>query len=460
MNSSSIRAGRAFSGMVPFVLCIFFALAPVASRAAGSGDFATGDSTAIERLTLEDALIRALGHNTDIQVARGEEEIARNSVHIGNAGLLPKLSAVSSVSWHDPGKGGLPTSSVESTTTAAELQASYTLFDGFGSIRTFTRLKNSGRLGTLKARERIESVVMDVARAYYGAANSLDQLHASMQAVEISDERLRRAKLRRDYGQANTQEVLSAEVDANNDQVTLLNARLGRETAMRRLNVLLGHRVGHHYAIADSVVFSALPPLDSLRVSALVTNAGYLVSGGEVLDQRLLMLIARSEQYPEVSLQAGWGLSRYAAGRDIGLNGTTPGTSGGVVVNWPIFNGRQTAIKTENARIAWLNSRLRHDRALQQLLQELRDGWDAWSISRDVLRFEERNIESARLNFQRTRELYVLGQSTGTTFREAQLNLIQAEKSRAGARYDRKLRELELLRLGGRLLTPFGTAGR
>ncbi|ABB23588.1 TolC family protein [Pelodictyon luteolum] len=445
--------------MVPFVLCIFFALAPVASRAAGSGDFATSDSTAIERLTLEDALIRALGHNTDIQVARGEEEIARNGVHIGNAGLLPKLSAVSSVSWHDPGKGA-PASSVESTTTAAELQASYTLFDGFGSIRTFTRLKNSGRLGTLKARERIEIVVMDVARAYYGAANSLEELHASMQAVEISDERLRRAKLRRDYGQANTQEVLSAEVDANNDQVTLLNARLGRETAMRRLNVLLGHRVGHHYAIADSVVFSALPPLDSLRVSALGTNAGYLASGGEVLDQRLLMLIARSEQYPEVSLQAGWGLSRYAAGRDIGLNGTTPGASGGVVVNWPIFNGRQTAIKTENARIAWLNSRLRHDRALQQLLQELRDGWDAWSISRDVLRFEERNIESARLNFQRTRELYVLGQSTGTTFREAQLNLIRAEKSRAGARYDRKLRELELLRLGGRLLTPFGTAGR
>jgi len=459
VNSSSTRAGRPFSGMVPFVLCIFFALAPVASKAAGSGDFATSDSTAIERLTLEDALIRALGHNTDIQVARGEEEIARNSVHIGNAGLLPKLSAVSSVSWNDPGKGA-PASSVESTTTAAELQASYTLFDGFGSIRTFTRLKNSGRLGTLKARERIESVVMDVARAYYGAANSLDQLHASMQAVEISDERLRRAKLRRDYGQANTQEVLSAEVDANNDQVTLLNARLGRETAMRRLNVLLGHPVGHHYAIADSVAFSALPPLDSLRVSALVTNAGYLASSGEVRDQRLLMLIARSEQYPEVSLQAGWGLSRYAAGRDIGLNGTTPGTSGGVVVNWPIFNGRQTAIKTENARIAWLNSRLRHDRALQLLEEELRDGWDAWSISRDVLRFEERNIESARLNFQRTRELYVLGQSTGTTFREAQLNLIQAEKRRAGARYDRKLRELELLRLGGRLLTPFGTAGR
>ncbi len=124
-------------------------------------------------------------------------------------------------------------------------------------------------------------------------------------------------------------------------------------------------------------------------------------------------------------------------------------------MSWDIFNGRQSAIKTENARIAWLNSRLLHDRAARKLEQELRDGWESWLNSREVLGFEEKNIESARLNFSRTRELYVLGQVTGTTFREAQLNLIQAEKSRASARYDAKIRELDLLRLGGRLLTPF-----
>ncbi|MDT9546681.1 MAG: TolC family protein [Chlorobium phaeovibrioides] len=444
-----------FRGRVAFFFSLLFIVAflPFSDLSAAE---ALDRSPSVESLTLEDALGDALENNTDIRVARGEEEIARNGVHIGNAGLLPKVSAVSSVSWKDPGEGAL--SPLESTTTVAELQASYTLFDGFGSIRTFTRLKNSGRLGTLRARERIETVVMEVARAYYAAANSLDQLDASRQAVEISEERLRRARLRAEYGQANTQELLSAEVDANNDHVALLNARLGRETAMRSLNVLLGHPVGRQYALADSVVFSALPSLDSLRSTAFKANARYLASGREVRDSRLGMLISRSDHYPEVSLQAAWGLSRYAGGRDAGLDDTTPGASAGVVMSWAIFNGRQSAIKTENARIGWLNSCLLHERAARELEQELRDGWDSWLNSREVLRFEEKNIESAGLNFRRTRELYVLGQVTGTTFREAQLNLIQAEKSRASARYDAKIRELELLRLGGRLLTPFKEA--
>ncbi|MWV54888.1 TolC family protein [Chlorobium phaeovibrioides] len=452
MNNRNSVKWSVFSGNGASFFFLLFVPAFLAASGVSAAE-APLRAPSVERLTLEGALRDALENNTDIRVARGEEEIARNGVHIGNAGLLPKVSAVSSVSWKEPGEGAV--SELESTTTVAELQASYTLFDGFGNIRTFTRLKNSGRLGALLARERIETVVMEVVRAYFAAANSLDQLDASKQAVDISEERLQRARLRAEYGQANTQELLSAEVDANNDHVALLNARLGRESAMRSLNVLLGQPVGRQYALADSVVFSALPPLDSLRLGAFEANAGYLASGREVRDSRLAMLISRSDHYPEVSLQAAWGLNRYAGGRDAGLDETTPGTSAAVVMSWDIFNGRQSAIKTENARIAWLNSRLLHDRAARKLEQELRDGWESWLNSREVLGFEEKNIESARLNFSRTRELYVLGQVTGTTFREAQLNLIQAEKSRASARYDAKIRELDLLRLGGRLLTPF-----
>ncbi|TCD47328.1 TolC family protein [Chlorobium sp. N1] len=408
---------------------------------------------ALPRLSLSEAMVIALEHNTDVRIARGEERIARNGVHIGNAGLLPKVSAVSALSWQDPGRGGQLTL-VESTVASAQLQASYTLFDGFGTYFTFRRLKNAGALGTLRARQKIEDALMEVARAYFDAADSQEQLRTAGKGVEISEERLRRARLRAEYGQANTREVLAAEVDRNNDRVTLLNARLKSEQSLRALNVLLSLPLGERFALADTAEARPAAPLDTLRAWAHESNAAWLVKRREVRDSRFALLQSRSDHYPEIGLEAAWGLSRYAEGHEPTLEGSSPGASGSVSLSWPIFNGRQSAIKSENARIEWLNSRIAEERAASELERQLADARRAWENSRRVLGFEEKNIEAARLNFDRTRELYVLGQADATTFREAQLNLINAEKSSASSRYDLRLRELELRRLTGRLLRP------
>lgn len=447
----SVTLRRALSAALFVLACT---LPPLWS--AGAAEPAVADSSAAPApLSLEGAMALALERNPEVRIARGEERIARNGVHIGNAGLLPKVTAVSAVSWQDPGKGGLLT--VESTTTSAQLQASYTLFDGFGTWFTFRRLKNAGVLGTLRARQKIEGALMDVARAYCDAANALEQLRAAEKAAEISDERLRRARLRSEYGQANTREVLAAEVDANNDTVSLLNARLQSEQAMRALAVLLSEPPGRRFALADTAAARPAAPLDSLRAWARESNAAWLVKRKEVRDSRFAFLQSRSDHYPEISLQAGWGLNRYTLGHDVVLDGSSPGTTGSVSLSWPIFNGRQSAIRSENARLEWLNSRISEEQASLELERDLADARRAWDNSRRVHAFEEKNIEAARLNFSRTKELYVLGQADATTFREAQLNLINAEKSSASSRYDLRLRELELRRLTGRLLLPAGT---
>ena len=66
---------------------------------------------------------------------------------------------------------------------------------------------------------------------------------------------------------------------------------------------------------------------------------------------------------------------------------------------------------------------------------------------------EEKNLESAELNFKRTQELFNLGQVTTTQFREAQLNLISARNNISSAKYTAKLLEIELMRLSGQLLS-------
>jgi len=402
-------------------------------------------------LSLEDAIALALEKNPDIQVARNEERIAKNNVHVGNAGLLPKIDFVSKGSYAENPGSSLP-SSAESTTSTAQVQVSYTLFNGFGNIYTFRKLKSAGELGTLQARNNIEQIIIDVSKAYYDLANAVEQLAAAGDAVEISAERLKRAKLRSEYGQANSQEVLSAMVDANNDSVSWLQARLQKDNAERALNLLLGRSPDTSCSVGTSVTFKAVMTSDSLKASAFKGSAEYLIARKAVQQSRFDLLQARSEFFPQIAVQAGYGLSRTADGFDIGLGDTEPGVSASLSLNYSIFNGFQSVIKNQNARIALLNREILEQKAASVLEKKVADTFYAYQNSREILRFQETAIASAELNFRRTRELYILGQVTNTTFREAQLNLVQARKNIASARFEAKKLELQLMRLAGTLL--------
>lgn len=419
----------------------------------------SGKAEVAPPLSLEDAIVLALEKNPDILVARNEERIARNSVHVGNAGLLPKLELVSKAAYTENPGSTTPTG-VESTTSTAQLQASYTLFNGFGNIYTFRKLKTEGEIGSLQARNAIEQIIIDVSKAYYDLANAQEQLRVAGDAVEISAERLRRAKLRSEYGQANSQEVLSAMVDANNDSVGWLQARLQKENAERALSLLIGRPSDMPGSVETAVTFQPVMEFDSLRTAAFRSGAEFLIAKKAVEQSRFELLQARSGFFPRIDLQGGYGLSRTTSGFDVGLDDVEPGVSASLSMSYNLFDGFQTAIKTENARLALLNRNILLQKASDIVAKKTADTYHAYMNSREILRFKENNIESAELNFRRTRELYVLGQATGTTFREAQLNLVDARKSIAAARYESKILELQIMRLAGELLVGKETGDR
>ena len=69
-----------------------------------------------------------------------------------------------------------------------------------------------------------------------------------------------------------------------------------------------------------------------------------------------------------------------------------------------------------------------------------------------IYRVQEENIKTSENNFERTQEKFKLGQVTSIEFRQAQLNLLNAELTRNQAKYDAKLAELTVLQISGELL--------
>ncbi|MEP1892171.1 MAG: TolC family protein, partial [Cyclobacteriaceae bacterium] len=69
-----------------------------------------------------------------------------------------------------------------------------------------------------------------------------------------------------------------------------------------------------------------------------------------------------------------------------------------------------------------------------------------------LLGIEENSLVTAQQNFETTQEQNRLGTVTSTEFREAQLNLINAQFRITDAKFLAKVAEFEVLRVAGQLL--------
>jgi outer membrane protein len=407
--------------------------------------FWIGMTPAQEKLTFEQVIDLALRKNHQIEVARNNALLSNNNATLGNADLLPRASLAGGATFTNRDGDG-------TTTTNASLSANYTLFDGFGNVYRYKSLRSGSRIGRLDARDLIESTLLSVSEAYYSAASSWENYQIARELLSISRERLERAEKRSAFGQAMSIDVLSARVDLNSDSVTVTQSRFIWDEARRGLNIFLNREVEAWFTIDTAVVFHPGFDLDDMQSKALARNAGYLSSQERVRQAKYDLNAARSSHMPKLDLSASYGLSQTSSDLAMQLNDPSKTTSAGASLSFSLFNGWKTHIQRQNARIALKTEEILWEQSRLNLEKDVISAYEAWRNSLQVLELEKRSMEAAELNFQRTQELYQMGQVTTTQFREAQLNLIQAKSDLSVAKYDAKLNEIELLRLSGGLV--------
>lgn len=410
-------------------------------------------SFAQEVLSLDHAILLALKNNQSIQIAENNAEISRNNAHPGAAGLLPKLDLTSGVSYSNNDLNtGTMTMNETSTLSNAGIQLSYNLFNGFQGLFTYKKLKSNAEFGRLQARLSVENDILQVVTAYYSVARAQESFQIVQEAARISEERLLRVSKKNLYGQADKIEVLNAQVDLNADSVSFYNLALNLDEAKRNLNVLLNRDVEHKYLIDSEVAFPDSFVLERLRQTAFQRNATFLLAGNQVEQAKYDLKIARAGYLPRVDFQSSYGYNKQAKGLDFTFDDPNRTFTAGATFSFNLFNGRQNHIQRQNAQIAIENQQLQQEEGRLNLLKEVKNSYAGYQNSRYILEVQQRNFESVELNFQRTKELYELGQLTATQFREAQLNLIRAKNNITNAKFDAKSLEFQLRKLSGQLV--------
>jgi len=404
-------------------------------------------------LTLEDAIVITLKENHSVQVARNNAEISENNAHPGGAGLLPRVDITAGTNYNDNELKTAAGSVYESSTVnSANIQASYTLFDGLVNIYTYKKLNSLSESGQLQTRNQIELSILEVSNQYFTVTEASENLKLAKESLEISRQRLEREQNRSQFGQSNTIKVLSAEVDFNTDSVSYVNNQLALDQSKRELNVLLNRDVNTDFRVKSEVEFENNFNLPEIQFNAVENNAAYLLTKNNTKQSEFDVKIASSAYMPQLNFQTSYGYNQTENEWVVALDDPNRNFTAGLNLSFNLFNGFQNSVNKQNAQIQLKNERILQDEALLSLQSDVANNYQAYQNSLYVLKVQQKNLEPAQLNFTRTKELYDLGQVTTTQFREAQLNLIQAKNNILSAKYDAKINEIHLLRLSGKLL--------
>lgn len=417
---------------------------------------ATGQDT----LRLEQAVALALQSEHGILIARNEVAISEAQATAGNAGLLPRIDATGRGQYTNQfskldfveGIPDVERSGVESTLLSGQIGLAYTLFNGMGNYATMERAQLSYQLADLRTRAQVEGTLTQVIALYYALAALDEDVAITQRILDISADRYERQEGKAALGGGGRLDVLNAQVDLQADSTTYILALQRRERSARELNVLLGRAPDTRLVVSQAITYAQGLVQEQLVQEAMQGNVQLASATAQVRAAEVDERIARSLRWPRLDLSASYGISDQQNEVGIVLGTFNQGLTAGLNLSIPIFDGGRINTQIEAARLRAENAALAEQQARLQVERDVRNAFTTWRSQREVMRIQGDAVTTAKLNFDRTRELFQAGQLTGLQFRQAQLDLANAERQSVVAGFDTKVAELTLLRASGGLL--------
>jgi len=417
-----------------------------------------------EKLTKIEAVKSALDNNYGIKIADNNLKIAKNNKGLLNTNYLPTLTGNAGATFNSDNtdavfSNGTNTSlnSAKSSRYNSSVSLNYTLFDGLSRHYNYKQLVEKYNLTELQARETIELTILQLFTVYYNVAQLTENVSLLKQNLKISKDRLKRVQYQFEFGQNTKLSVLNAEVDVNNDSINFLNTNQLLLNAKHDLYVVMGKNESPEFSVETQVSFLNMENKDDLFAQLKSKNVNLLQNNRAIKISDFQLKANQSGYLPTIGLTStyGWTKSNNNSASFL-QKSTNLGLSNGFNLKWDLFNGGKTNTLVKNAKINYETQQYLKQQAELSIADEFYKAWDDYHTKLFVFQTQEKNVQTNSLNFKRTEEQYQLGQVNSIEFRQAQLNLLNAQSNLNKTKYDAKNAELILLQLTGNLLnTPF-----
>lgn len=409
-------------------------------------------------LTADEAVKLALGNNYDIRIERNNLKIDVANTTIGNAGMLPAVTA--SVTDDNSVENS---SQTRSDGTVQELDNArsgdfdygvaleWTIFDGFGMFARYDQLKELQKLGEAELQLMVLTKVSDVATAYFDLVQQQQQLAALDTTLIISRSRVELAQNRFTIGKVSKLDVLNAQVDLNTDESNMLRARETYANSKIVLNEILARDTKTDFRVADDISVDnslLLPDLETLALKQNPSLQARLISKRVA---ELQLSTVKAQRLPTVSVSTGYNFAETRNSLGYTTRSSANGFTYGFAASMNIFNGFNQNRSEKVAKLQVENSKIQIEQQNLALLSQLGTAYQTYLTNISLIDLESRNEDIARQNLDITMEKYRIGTIPTIEYRTAQLNYVNAQVRHSLAKYNAKISEITLRELAGNL---------
>lgn len=409
-------------------------------------------------LTLEEAVKIALENNYAIRIARNDAQVSQTNVAVGNAGMLPKVTA----SFTDTnGIQHLSQTRADGTVTSIDNAKSsnisyganldWTVFDGFKMFARYDQLKALQKLGESQMKLKILDRIAAVNSLYFDLAQQQLQLAALDTALVISKQRLTLAQNRYSIGKASKLEVLNAQVDLNADTSTLLKQKDLYGQTKTQFNELLARDLKTDFAVAQDIQVDQKLELAQLTELAQKQNPELesIIISKKVAELQLKQV--KANRYPTVKVNTGYNFSEAKSELGFTTQSSARGLNYGLSATLNLFDGNSQNRNEKIAKLAVENAQLAADQQQQTIETQLNLAFQNYQTQLQLSALEEKNVQIAQQNLNITLDKFRIGTITTFEFRTAQLNFVEAKTRYSNTLYQAKLAEISLRELAGNL---------
>ncbi len=410
-----------------------------------------------ERLTLQQAIDRALIRAYDVQIARNAADQAAKNNTWGAAGLLPTVgvtgtattNTVNTLQRFSDGRTQ-ERAGARSTQYGAVAGVDYTLYNGGRAFLSKKQLDVLESLEAVRLRERMNATVASVVQSYAAAVFQQQQGVAIDTGLVLARVRMDLSEVKFELGSAPKTDYLQARVDYNARQSDSVAQEAALTRAYADLAYLLVDPLETRYAVDDSLTLNqTLQPStpELLKASPLVDIAA---KTAEV--SRLNYRIIRTARLPLLTVNAGYSYNRQSSAAGLLLFNRSFGPTAGAGINIPLYQGG--AIR-RNIAIAGLEAARTELLAGQQATataRQYRQAWADYTAAVASYDLERQNIGYAKENLDIQRARFRLGVATTLESRQAESDYVAALVRLYQAGYNVKAAEVRVLEAEGSLV--------
>ena len=431
-------------------------------------------------LNLEDVIKLTIENNFDIQIAKNNEQVAKNNNNIGligggqstgstpsggSTGMLPQISisagspqsplgvgqTISTLKYSNPASD-VNAQKLSSTSYAPSIVGTWYFFDGLKMFATKKKLNRAQELSDLQYRLTVENTLLTALSTYYQMISTEQYIKSLKTSLILGSDQKKLAEQKLKSGVGSNVDVLQTQIDYNNIRVQIIQQQNLLNEQRINLNTVLKRSPDIEFSVPDTIIMQTKPEYASALENTDKNNSSILISKKAVEIDELSLKEYKANRMPKIGVTGNYSYQHTTS--DIGFQRLNQnyGYNAGFIFSWTLLNNLTTNTAIKNQLVQLSSDNFRLEASQMQEKSNLYKAFLNFQNNLNVIEIEKQSVKLANQNLIIAAQRFRQGLSNYIEYRTVEQSYEDAQYRLSQAAFTTKISELNYLKAQGMLI--------